>query len=82
MTTSIIDKISVPFNGLLIGKPKSGKTYLAKYIIKAMVVLGKLDYSIVISTTSFTGSYDWMPKKYRYEYYNESIIENLLEFQK
>ena len=47
-----------------------------------MIALDKLDYGIVISMTSFTGSYDQIPKKYRYEYYYKFIIENLLKFQK
>ena len=42
----------------------------------------KFDFGVVICPTSFNDGYNYVPKKYIFEEFNENIFKNLISVQK
>jgi hypothetical protein len=40
------------------------------------------DFGIVMSNTSWEGSFDYVPPKYIFEEFNENVLKNLIKIQK
>lgn len=75
-------KVDTPAIYLVNGKCGSGKSYLVHYLVRFLWEKGHFDGGLVISSTcQLNGEYDWLPKRRRYPYYDEAIIERLLERQ-
>lgn len=67
---------------ILNGKSNSGKSHLLKYLMREYSKHNAFSYGVVMSNTSFEGSFDYIPKKYIYEDFNEDIIKNVIKIQK
>ena len=73
------------FLAYICGNTASGKTNLAKYIVKSLFKSKKYDYILVFSPTSGIsddGSYSFLPKELIHNTINENKIRNLMTFQK
>lgn len=72
-----------PFSMLINGKQGSGKSYFLKWLMRDNYYSDKpWDYGVVFSNTLFDGSFDYIPKDYQYEEFNETVLKNLMEIQK
>lgn len=71
----------IPNITLIDSPPRSGKSCLVKYILYDLFKNNKLKYGIVFCGTSFTGCYDFLPKKYVYGTYDENALINLINLQ-
>ena len=66
---------------ILCAAPKSGKTYMVKYLMNELFKKKKLDYGICFCPTNFTGAYDYLPEHYIHSQYNENTFINFYNIQ-
>ncbi len=79
----ILGIIQRPFSAIINGKSGSGKSHVLRYIMREISKSDKpFDYGVVMSNTAWEGSFDYIPKKYIYEDFNEDVIKNLIKLQK
>lgn len=79
---SFID-YSKPALILVNGKQGSGKSYLLKYMMREISLSEfPFAYGIVFSNTLWDGGFDYIPKKYQFEEWDEEILKNLMEIQR
>jgi hypothetical protein len=69
-------------NFLIVAGPQGyGKSHLIKYIMLAN--RKKFSYGLVFTNTNFSvGSFDYVPKGFVYDQYNEEVLLRLMEIQK
>lgn len=63
---------------LLVGKSKSGKSVMLKYLILKQCLEAKsnrFQFGLVFSTTAFNGAYEWLPEKAVKEEYDEDYLK-------
>ena len=65
---------------VLIGRSRSGKSYLIKYLISQCLENKIFKFGIVICPSKFNGDYNFLPDKYVYEGNTEIILEKYLTF--
>jgi len=70
-----------PYISILCAPPKSGKTYLIKYLLNEMFKKKKLKYGIVFCPTKFTGAYDFLPNEFVHSRYNENTLIKFYNIQ-
>lgn len=77
-------ELNPPFLLLINGKQGSGKSHFIKYILRENYCSkNRFDYGIVFSNTAWEhGSWDFLPKNYVYEEYDEKVLGNLMKIQK
>ena len=61
--------------------PKAGKTNLLKYILFSLFKNKQIQYGLTFCSSSFTRCYDFLPKAYIYNTYDEQAIVNLMNIQ-
>src|SRR5687768_5992768 len=64
---------------VFLGRPASGKSYYIKSQIHAMAKAGKFKFGLCICPTAFNGDYDYLPKKWVWDEYDESKLEKYVE---
>jgi hypothetical protein len=64
----------------LFGRPSSGKSFFIKSFAYQMAKRGKMKFGLCICPTSFTGDYDYLPKKWVWDEYNEARLEKYVEW--
>ena len=78
--------LSLESSFLICGKPKSGKTHFIKYLLYLFTskkdLYSRVNYGIVFNKTSFTNSYNFIPKSWVYAKYNPDVLRNLMNLQK
>ena len=74
-------EFSTPSIYLIASPPRSGKSVLIKHIIHSLHKKNKLSYGICFSGSLFNGDYDFLPQKYLFSNYNESVVKSLLKLQ-
>lgn len=83
---SIINLINThPFLLYLIGKPKTGKSHMTKFIIKELMKNKLYDYVLVFCPSlglSKDSSYDFIPSEFQYNKYSDYKIRNIMRLQK
>jgi len=70
------------FTMIVYGCPASGKTHLIKYLAYYGAVKRKYDHCILFSSTNQTSNYDFIPKQYKYEAYDQAMVEKYVNFCK
>jgi hypothetical protein len=73
--------MSEPTIFLMVGKPKSGKSNAIKYLILKNSLdnhkgSAKFEFGLCMSGTSYNKHYDFLPKKYVINGYNEEVLQN------
>lgn len=58
-----------------LGIPGTGKSVAIKALVRAMAKQQKLKFGICICPTAFNGGYDWLPKKWVWDRYDEAKLE-------
>ena len=71
--------IQIPSLIIIAGKPKSGKSYLIKYLMYQM--RKKFDYGIVFTRTQFTHDMNYISPEYVHNNYYEDKLKNLMKIQ-
>jgi hypothetical protein len=72
-----------PFFMIIAGKSGSGKSHFLRFLMKEINIHQPFDYGIVMSNTCFEKeSFDYIPKKYIFEEFNEDVIRNMIKLQK
>lgn len=74
--------IDIPSVSILLGKPASGKSHLIKYLIYKNCLNKKIDFVYVFCGTAFNNSYDFLPKKFVSNTYNENSLKKIIWNQK
>lgn len=64
------------------GKTGAGKSVFIKYLMREFSIHKPFDFGIVMSNTAWEGSFNYVPKKYVFEDFNEDILKNLIKIQK
>ena len=68
---------------ILNGKQGSGKSHLISWLMREIYnSKHPFDYGIVFCNTLFEDSFDYLPKKYLYENFDEDVLKNLMKLQK
>lgn len=81
--SSITDYLKVDSNIYFIGCRNTGKSYLARYILKCFFYKNLLSYVIIIAPTLYNGFWNCIPKKYQYNPTDaENAINKVLNYQK
>jgi DNA helicase HerA-like ATPase len=75
-------ELNKPFFMIIAGKSGSAKSHFLKFLMREINTHNSFDYGIVRSNTAWENSFDYIPKKYIYEEFNENIIKNLIKIQK
>lgn len=71
------------FSMLCVGKSRSGKSHFIKWLMREQAYRPwPFNYGVVFSNTAFEGSFDYIPRKYVYEDFNEEIVDNVIATQK
>jgi DNA helicase HerA-like ATPase len=74
---------SKPFFMIIAGKSGSGKSHFLRFLMKEINIHHPFDYGIVMSNTCFEKeSFDYIPKKYIFEEFNEAVIKNMIKIRK
>ena len=60
----------------------SGKSYLVKDLFKKNRMNAYYDVIVIFSKTLLTGFYDFVETKFKYENFQDSVLENLMELQR
>jgi hypothetical protein len=73
-----------PYLLIINGRQGSGKSHFIRYLMyENYVSPEKFDYGVVFCNTSWEqSSFDYLPEKYVYENYNETVLLNLMKLQK
>jgi Poxvirus A32 protein len=64
---------------LLVGKPRSGKSHTIKHLLYKYFKKGYFKFGLVVSPTSFTGSYDYLPEKCLWKKFDEEKFKQYLQ---
>ena len=77
-------ELKAPYLLIINGAQGKGKSWLIKWIMRENFYSNnKWDYGIIFSNTAWeNGNWDFIPKNYVYEEYNEQILVNLMKIQK
>ncbi len=79
----ITNYLTIDSNIFIIASRNTGKSYLARYILKCLFITKQLKYVIVISPTLYNSFQNCIPKNYQYDPKNAEIaINKVLDFQK
>jgi hypothetical protein len=73
--------IESSYVAILCALPKSGKTYLIKYLLNEMFKQKKLKYGLVFCPSKFTGAYDYLPNAFVHANYNENVLRKFYNIQ-
>lgn len=73
-----------PYLLLINGKQGSGKSHFITYLLREnMLSENKFDYGIVFCNTAFEdSSWQFLPKNYVYEEFQEEVLDNLMKLQR
>ena len=63
---------------LLIGKPKRGKSNAVKYFLMRNLLNGVFKFGLVFTKTKYSGEYKYLPDKYIYSGFDQSVLEDYL----
>lgn len=75
--------IPTPSLVLIAAAPRSGKSYLIRYMISSLCEGGKFEYGAVFSTTGkFNGDYDYIPPQYVHSEYTDEKLDRIMEMQR
>ena len=79
-----MNKLNLKYPSLVLinGRQGSGKSWLLSYIMREAYVKNEFDYGIVFSNTLFEGTFQYIPKKYRYDDFDEDKVKSLMALQK
>ena len=79
-----LDKFRLPEESLVFisGSSNSGKSWLIKHLIYERAKEDSLRWVFIFSSTIFTGAYDYIPRCWSSETFEEEILEKLLNMQK
>ena len=77
-----IDINKPSFFMIIAGRSNSGKSWFLRYLMREINIHKQFDFGVVMSNTAWEGSFDYIPKKYIYEEFNEDVIKNLIKIQK
>lgn len=73
--------INTPSINLFVGAPRSGKSYLMKYLLIKLALEGKFKYGLVFSPSDNTFE-SVIPGKYLHRLYNDDKLKSFLRLQK
>lgn len=65
----------------MVAAPKSGKSYLIKYLIYNLAKSKKIDYCVVFCGTAFNNNYDFLPPNYVFSNYDENVLSQIMYLQ-
>src|SRR5216683_2495704 len=76
---------NLPFNMLILGKSKSGKSYLSRYFITNYLskqnIYDRFNYIIVFTKTQFNNNYDYIPIQWIYSRFDPNILYRMMHLQ-
>lgn len=67
------------FTMCIFGLPGSGKTNLLRYLVFSGAKNKQFDHCLLFSATKDTDDYDFLDPKYKYDAYDESVIEKYMD---
>lgn len=70
-----------PFITILTAKPRSGKSFFMKYILRQLLVNDHVSHGWVFCQTKFNGAYDFLPKRSLAGSFDIEEFKNILAFQ-
>jgi hypothetical protein len=79
MTDTILNNI--PNITYICTPPKSGKSYLVKYLLNELFKSKKLKYGIVFIGSKYNGDFDFLPQHYVYSRFDENVLKRLYNLQ-
>jgi DNA helicase HerA-like ATPase len=72
-----------PFLMIINGQTGSGKSHFLRFLMREINKSNEpFDFGIVMSNTSWEGSFDYVPPNYVFEEFNENVLKNLIKIQK
>jgi len=73
-----------PYLLIINGAQGKGKSYFIRWLLRENYLSkNKWDFGIVFSNTAWeNGNWDFIPKNYVFEEYNEEVLKNLMQIQK
>lgn len=74
--------LSHPSVSILVGKCKSGKTHLLKYLLYELGCKQKIDLVLLFSRTSESEQYDFIPQQWRHPDFNLDIFKKIVKMQR
>src|SRR5688572_21262592 len=72
----------LPSISIICAAPNSGKTNFIKYLVSSLFNEGKIKYGQVFCTSLFKGAYDFIPKGYCFEIFDENAVFQLMKVQR
>ena len=79
MTDKIIENI--PNITFICAPPKSGKSYLIKYLLNELFRKKKLKYGIEFIGSKYNGDFDFLSSKYVHSKYDENVLKKFYNIQ-